>query len=212
MSGTKNRARARFFVNCCSLLFGSSSQFGAVNQFHVGHGCRITSAEAALEDTDIAAGTVCVALAQVVEQLAHSFFAAGAVKRQTAVGYGIFFRQGDQRLCDAAQFLGLGQSGFDQFVFEQRHCHVLEHGLAASWSDSGDDHFYDDASLNSSVSDDQALTLSSFFKLAGGQLSRRIPSDRPREARTSLISVRDFLPRFGVFSSSTSVRWIRSPI
>src|SRR5690606_31387919 len=193
MSGTKNRARARFFVNCCSLLFGSSSQFGAVNQFHVGHGCRITSAEAALEDTDIAAGTVCVALAQVVEQLAHSFFAAGAVKRQTAVGYGIFFRQGDQRLCDAAPCSGTWPCG-------------------ASWSDSGDDHFYDDASLNSSVSDDQALTLSSFFKLAGGQLSRRIPSDRPREARTSLISVRDFLPRFGVFSSSTSVRWIRSPI
>src|SRR5690606_26799561 len=82
----------------------------------------------------------------------------------------------------------------------------------ASWSDSGDDHFYDDASLNSSVSDDQALTLSSFFKLAGGQLSRRIPSDRPREARTSLISVRDFLPRFGVLSSSTALRWIRSSI
>ena len=40
----------------------------------------------------------------------------------------------------------------------------------------------------------------------GGQFSRRIPRDSPREASTSLISVRDFLPRFGVFSNSTSVR------
>ena len=38
------------------------------------------------------------------------------------------------------------------------------------------------------------------------------PRDSPREASTSLISVRDFLPRFGVFSNSTSVRCTRSPI
>ena len=47
---------------------------------------------------------------------------------------------------------------------------------------------------------------------AGGQFSSFMPSDRPREASTSLISVSDFLPRFGVFSSSTSVFWIRSPM
>jgi preprotein translocase subunit SecY len=53
---------------------------------------------------------------------------------------------------------------------------------------------------------------SSFFRLAGGQASRRMPSDRPREASTSLISVSDFLPRFGVLSSSTSVRCTKSPM
>src|SRR5690606_16172049 len=47
---------------------------------------------------------------------------------------------------------------------------------------------------------------------AGGQFSSFMPSDRPRWARTSLISVSDFLPRFGVLSSSTSVFWIRSPM
>ena len=47
---------------------------------------------------------------------------------------------------------------------------------------------------------------------AGGQFSSFIPSDRPRWASTSLISVSDFLPRFGVLSSSTSVFWIRSPM
>src|SRR5688572_24130552 len=45
---------------------------------------------------------------------------------------------------------------------------------------------------------------------AGGQFSSFMPSERPRCASTSLISVSDFLPRFGVFSSSTSVFWIRS--
>ena len=47
---------------------------------------------------------------------------------------------------------------------------------------------------------------------AGGQFSSFMPSDRPRWASTSLISVSDFLPRFGVLSSSTSVFWIRSPM
>ena len=46
----------------------------------------------------------------------------------------------------------------------------------------------------------------SLRRLGGGQFSRRMPRDRPREASTSLISVSDFLPRFGVFNSSTSVR------
>ena len=43
-------------------------------------------------------------------------------------------------------------------------------------------------------------------RLAGGQFSRRMPRERPREASTSLISVRDFLPKLGVLRSSTSVR------
>ncbi len=43
--------------------------------------------------------------------------------------------------------------------------------------------------------------MSSLRRLGGGQFSRRMPRDRPREASTSLISVSDFLPRFGVFKS-----------
>jgi len=56
------------------------------------------------------------------------------------------------------------------------------------------------------LSPNQEATLSSFFRLAGGQFSRRIPKDKPLDASTSFISVSDFLPKFGVFSSSTSVR------
>ena len=48
--------------------------------------------------------------------------------------------------------------------------------------------------------DAYAEALSS-FRLAGGQFSSRMPRDKPRAANTSLISFKDFLPRFGVFSS-----------
>src|SRR5690242_12882013 len=47
---------------------------------------------------------------------------------------------------------------------------------------------------------------------AGGQFSSLVPSARPLAPSTSLISVSDFLPRFGVFSSSTSVFCTRSPM
>src|SRR5438105_10882530 len=44
---------------------------------------------------------------------------------------------------------------------------------------------------------DQGLT-----SPAGGQFSSFMPSDKPREASTSLISLSDLRPRFGVLSSS----------
>jgi hypothetical protein len=46
----------------------------------------------------------------------------------------------------------------------------------------------------------------------GGQFSSFMPRVRPRAARTSLISFNDLRPRFGVLSSSFSVRWMRSPM
>src|SRR6478735_11631865 len=51
-----------------------------------------------------------------------------------------------------------------------------------------------------------------FSRPAGGQFSSFMPRVRPREARTSLISLSDLRPRLGVLSSSFSVRWIRSPM
>ena len=49
-------------------------------------------------------------------------------------------------------------------------------------------------------------------EFGGGQFSSFMPSVRPRAASTSLISFSDLRPRFGVFNSSVSVRWIRSPM
>jgi hypothetical protein len=48
--------------------------------------------------------------------------------------------------------------------------------------------------------------------LSGGQFSRRIPRDKPRDAKTSLISVKDFLPKLGVLRSSTSACCTKSPM
>src|SRR5690606_18779489 len=184
-----------------------------VDQFNVSHRSVVTSAETALKDAQVAAVTGGVALAQIVEQLAHDGFRTGTVEGQTTIGNAVFLGLGDQRLGNATQLLGFRQGSFDQLVLEQRDRHVLEHGLAvsagaaevtATFTMTHGSIPYQTCSFGDD--DDQAVALSSFFRLAGGQLSRRIPRDRPREARTSVISVRDFLPRFGVLSSSTSVR------
>ena len=55
---------------------------------------------------------------------------AEAVKGKPAVGEVGFLAQGDHRLHDAAQFLGLGQSGGDDLVLEQRVGHVAQHRQA----------------------------------------------------------------------------------
>lgn len=120
-------------TNLFLLCLGSFYDFTAdrtINQLDVRHGGVVASAETALQDAQVAARTVGVALAQVVEQLANGSFRTGTVESQATVGDAVFLGQGDQRLGNATQFLGLGQGGFDQFVFEQRHRHVLEHSLA----------------------------------------------------------------------------------
>src|SRR3972149_5286597 len=55
---------------------------------------------------------------------------AQAGEGQTAVGDRVDLGQSDQRLGNAAQFLGLRQGGLDQLVLEQRGGHVLEHRFA----------------------------------------------------------------------------------
>src|SRR5690606_32671978 len=218
-----------------------------------------------------------VARAELGEQVAHRFLVAQAGKRQAAIGDAVDLGQGDQRLGDAAQFLGLGQGGLDQFVLEQRGGHVLEHrfavGTGAAELAAGFLVAHDGVSLSVNVGSvcfavailalqlglrwpirppwpvvaadltgpstlmpvqargpsNRALadwrpsgrqpsaahaqpSMPCWATPAGGQFSSFMPSERPRWASTSLISVSDFLPRFGVLSSSTSVFWIRSPM
>src|SRR5690606_34848286 len=71
-----------------------------------------------------------VTRAQDGEQVAHRFLVAQAREGEAAVGDAVDLGQGDQRLGDAAQFLGLRQGGLDQLVLEQRGGHVLEHRFA----------------------------------------------------------------------------------
>jgi hypothetical protein len=50
------------------------------------------------------------------------------------------------------------------------------------------------------------------FYPTGGQFSTFIPNESSLEAKTSLISFKDFLPRLGVFNKSNSDLCIKSPI
>src|SRR6185437_7157713 len=100
------------------------------HQLDVGHGRVVAGTEAALEDAQVATGTLAVARTQFDEQLADRFLVAQARESQAAVGNAIGLGERDQRLGHAAQFLRLGQGGTDQLVLEQRGSHVLEHGFA----------------------------------------------------------------------------------
>src|SRR5471032_266660 len=101
-----------------------------IDQLNVRHRRVVTSAETALEDAQVATLTGSVTLAQVVEELTNDSFRTSTVESQTAVSQAIYFGQSDQRLSNATQFFGFWQSRFDQLVLEQRHRHVLKHGLA----------------------------------------------------------------------------------
>ncbi len=204
------------------LFFVLDFDFGAVDEFDPGHGSAVAVAIAAFEDADVAAGAILVTRTEFGEELAHGGLVAHAAEGQTAIGYAVFLCQRDERFGDGAQFLRLCQRRLDDFVFHQRRGHVAKHGgamcavpaeTAAAFSMThllnlfiGLRRF-----LASGDSSPQA-TRSSDFSRAGGQFSSRRPSESPRVASTSLISVRDFLPRLGVRSNSTSERWIRSPM
>src|SRR6185503_21298833 len=100
-----------------------------------------------------------------------------------------------------------GQRGRDLFVREQRVRHVAEHGEPVA---RGAVEFPESVAVSHGAIPFCYVRWCS--SPAGGQFSSFMPSVRPREASTSLISLSDLRPRFGVFRSSVSVRWIRSPM
>ena len=69
-----------------NLLGVGSLDARAVDQLDVRHRRIVARTEAALEDTQIAAGTLAVTRAQFDKQLAHSLLVAQTGKRQTTVG------------------------------------------------------------------------------------------------------------------------------
>src|SRR5690349_8847032 len=110
---TKNRALGPVLCSRQNVLLSSfySTADRTINQLDVRHRGVVASAETALQDAQVAALTGGVTLAQVVEQLANSGLRTGTVEGQTAVSYAVFLGQGDQRLGNAAQFLGFRQGG-----------------------------------------------------------------------------------------------------
>ena len=119
----------------------------------------------------------------------------------------------DQLLGDRPQLLRLRQRRGDLLVLQQRVRHVAEHGEAVAGGDAelpaGNSvtHRILSGAQNGSSS---RLARSSMF--SGGQPDTVMPSDRPMEASTSLISFSDLRPKFGVRSISCSVFCTRSPM
>ena len=91
------------------LLGVDSFNLRAINQLDVRHRSVVARAEAALEDAQVATGTLAVAGAQLDEELAHGLLIAQAREGEAAVSNAIGLRERDERLGDATEFLGLGR-------------------------------------------------------------------------------------------------------
>ncbi len=206
--------RARLLRGLLRLLGLLRRRASLVDQLHQRHRRCVARAGLHLEDAGIAAGARLEARADVLEQLAHDLVVPQLREGAAAPGEAVRLAQRDQRLDDAPQLLGLGQGSANRLVPQQRCGHVAHQRLAvrgvARQLAAGELVTHGCSFLDSSGH--AVLSSSSRRRLAGGQPSMRMPSVRPWLSSTSLISVSDFLPRFGVLSSSTSVRCTRSPM
>ena len=195
---------------------------GAVHQLHERHGRVVALAEAPLEDAQVTAVAALVARPQLVEELHDHVAVAQAVEREALVGERRVLAERDDGLGHPAQLLGLRERGADRLVLQERDGHVAQHREAMA---AGAVEFPQSVTVTHGTGPSSCGAASHrarFLVLAdpgygrsnpaGGQFSSFMPSDRPRDASTSLISFSDLRPRFGVFRSSVSVRWIRSPM
>ena len=102
----------------------------AIHQLDVGHGSLVAGAVAALQDAQVATGSLAIAGAELVEQLGHRLPVAQTVEGETPVGNAVGLGERNQRLDDPTKLLRLGHRRLDDLVLEQRRRHVAEHGLA----------------------------------------------------------------------------------
>src|SRR5688572_9218963 len=100
---------------------------GTVHELDVRHRRVVALAEAHLEDAQVPAVARLVARAQLGEELHDHVAVAQAVEGEALVGERLGLAEGDDRLDDAAQLLGLRQRGLDRLVLEQRDGHVAQH-------------------------------------------------------------------------------------
>src|SRR5258706_2121136 len=119
---------ARALLGLLGAFFGR--RLRPVDEFDEGHRCVVADAEAHLEDARVAARARLVARAELAEQLGDDIAIAGSIECEAPVRERRLLGQRDQRLDDAAQFLGLGDRGLDRLVREQRVAHVAQHRLA----------------------------------------------------------------------------------
>ena len=125
-------SRGNLYSNLfCSLRFRRALlrvRIGAIHEFDKRHGRVVADAETHLEDACVAARARLVTRAQFTEQLGDAIAIAKAVERQAHVRNGGFLAERNHGFDDAAQFLGLGDRGLDDFVLDERIHHVAQHG------------------------------------------------------------------------------------
>src|SRR5512143_1478540 len=97
----------------------------------------------------------------------------------------------------APQLLGLGVGGADAIIFEQRGHQIAEERVQMA-------RFATQLEAGLAMSHRTDYSPSSVSSLGGVNPSSFIPRERPISANTSLISFRDFRPKFLVFSISAS--------
>ena len=110
----------------CLLLF-LSHVFIVVNEFDESHVGTITLAEAKLDDTSVATGTVSHFLRDILEQFSNSEFVLQIAEDNAARVRCVVLTLGDERLNVLLQSLSLGESRSDSFVLDQRNCHIGKH-------------------------------------------------------------------------------------
>src|SRR5215813_4417117 len=204
-----------------------------VDQLEQRHLRRVAGAVAEADDAGVAPGAAGVAIPELAEDLLEHRAATHGALRQADVGEATPLAEGDDPLGEPPGLLGLGHGGLDRLVLEQRRDHVVEHrqpvagGLLQLPVSDAMAHRLSVLSRAVSgtraeralpeegpVNHDQSFGSLGTTAAPGfcGQLSSFIPRESPISARISLISFRDFRPKFLVFSISASVRWTRSPM
>ena len=103
---------------------------GALDQLHQRHRRVVTGTRRHVQDAGVATRARLEARADGVEQLGDDLGVAQAREGETAVGFAVFLAEGDQRLDDAAQFLGLRHRGADGLVTQQRDRKAAEQRMA----------------------------------------------------------------------------------
>src|SRR5579863_5748085 len=180
----------------------------AIDQLYDRHRGGIAVAETGLEDAAIAAGARLVALGQRRHHLVGDLGVLQGGQDLTPRVQAAALAERDELLDHRTQVLRLGERGGDLLVLQQRMGHVVEHGLAVGG-------FAAEAAAAKTMAHGQygsSRRFASSSMFSGGQFGISMPRWSPICASTSLISLSDLRPKFGVRSMSASVFCTRSPI
>src|SRR5581483_3952327 len=161
----------------------------------------ITDPAAGLDQPRIAALPVLKPPGHITEQLADRFLAAKKAERPAARGQVALFAERDHPVGEAAELLRLRLGGFDALMLDERSHQAPEERPTV-------------LGVTSELTAFFAVTHSNLYSVRvpcpAGNESTFMPRCRPISARISLISFRDFLPKFLVFNISISLFCTRS--